>query len=520
MSSSLAPPTGWRHLSQELINEGRDAEAVAELLSGLRQAGDLAGVALYLQDGTGHELDHAIGDGEFPRILSGDLPAHFGALRCGGSLILLHPLREAAETQALFDRAELAALALLGRARRSDRQLRRRQFEARFRGVEQQALYDVGLAITSTLHLDALTESILTWALGLLDARRAALYLLEGGVFRLSRALGGDARTELPACAVDALPEDILPDARYLLAAGIEIEGKPRGLLVVADKESRRGVGPFAESDRSTLDLFANQAAIALENARLHRQALEKERLEREMELAAEIQRLILPKEAPKVPGYDLLGWNRPARHVGGDYYDFLPFDENRLVITLGDVSGKGVPAALMVSILHSALRLMLDRREFGTAMFERLNRHVYESSAPNRFITLFSADLDVSSGQFSYLNAGHNPCFVLDREGVARELPSSGVPIGLLPHASYQVGSIDLRPGDLVCLYSDGITEASDLAGEEYTLGRLVSVLRERRDRPLEEILGAIDAEVSSFAAGLPQGDDQTVVLVRCLPS
>ena len=145
----------------------------------------------------------------------------------------------------------------------------------------------------------------------------------------------------------------------------------------MGDKESRRGVGPFLASDRRTLSLFANQAALALENARLHLQALEKERLEREMHLAAEIQRQILPKGAPVVPGYELIGWYRPARQVGGDYYDLFRREDGRVGLVLGDVSGKGMPAALMVSTLHSALRLLLDQTGFGPLLLERLNRHI-----------------------------------------------------------------------------------------------------------------------------------------------
>src|SRR5258708_3191877 len=195
-----------------------------------------------------------------------------------------------------------------------------------------------------------------------------------------------------------APPSELLPGARYLLGVPIDIDGSPRGLLAVGDKESRRGVGPFPPSDRRTLGLFANQAAIALENARLHLQALEKERLEREMQLAADIQRRILPRGAPEVPGYELLGWNRPARQIGGDYYDLFQRQDGRVGLVVGDVSGKGMPAALMVSTLHSALHLLLDQVGVGPALLEMLNRHVFESSAANKFITLLLAELEPPS--------------------------------------------------------------------------------------------------------------------------
>jgi phosphoserine phosphatase RsbU/P len=294
------------------------------------------------------------------------------------------------------------------------------------------------------------------------------------------------------------------------------VESGPRGLIAVGDKESRRGVGPFLVSDRRTLALFANQAALALENARLHLQALEKERLEREMHLAAQIQRQILPKGSPVVPGYELLGWYRPARQVGGDYYDLFRREDGQVGLVVGDVSGKGMPAALMVSTLHSGLRLLRDQADFGPGMLERLNRHVVESSAANKFITLLITELDPATGALQYMNAGHNPGILLRRDGAAEELSPGGVPLGLLPGARFRSGVVELSPGDLVCLYTDGITEAASPEDEEFGMVRLIDLLRAWRDRPLEAVVEAILQAVGELSQGLPQGDDQTLVLLR----
>ena len=296
----------------------------------------------------------------------------------------------------------------------------------------------------------------------------------------------------------------------------IEVDSGPRGLIAVGDKESRRGVGPFLASDRRTLSLFANQAALALENARLHLQALEKERLEREMQLAAEIQRQILPKGAPVVPGFQLAGWYRPARQVGGDYYDLFPLRDGRIGLVLGDVSGKGMPAALMVSTLHSALRLLLDQAAFGPALLEKLNRHISESSAANKFITMLLVELDPLSGVLHYMNAGHNPGILLRGDGAVEQLGAGGLPLGLLPEARFQSRALTLEPRDLFCIYSDGITEAESPSEEEFGMGRLIELLREGQDRPLPELIEAIPQAVGEFSQGRPQGDDQTLVLLR----
>ncbi|MEM7051689.1 MAG: SpoIIE family protein phosphatase [Acidobacteriota bacterium] len=422
--------------------------------------------------------------------------------------------------------AEALALAAVMRADRLEQELKRQHFQANFRGVELEALYDVGLAIASTLDLEDLSDEVLLRAVSLLDARRGALFLAEGGSFQCRQTFGGEARQACPMDhaglerlfaaapgADDHLFADLLPGVSHLLAVPV---GDRRGLLLLGDKESRRGIGPFPDEDRRTLSLFANQAAIALENARLHRQALEAERLGREMELAAEIQGQILPDRLPEVAGLEVAGWNRPARQVGGDYYDLVLTGEGRLGLALGDVTGKGMPASLLVSTLHSSLTLLRDRSDLGPRLVERLNHHVFESSASNKFITLIVAELDATSGNLVYVNAGHNPGLLVRADGAVEKLVAGGLPLGLLADSRYQARSIMLEAGDLLCLYSDGITECANPEDDELGEERLAEMLVERREVALGDIIADIDAETQEFAAGLPQGDDQTVVLVR----
>ena len=192
----------------------------------------------------------------------------------------------------------------------------------------------------------------------------------------------------------------------------------------------------------------------------------------------------------------------------------------------VADVTGKGMPAALLVSTLDSALRLLVDDcrlrgdsagAELSPELFDRLNKHIVESSASNRFITLILTEVDPRNRAVRYLNAGHNPGLLVRGNGEVTPLPASGLPLGLLPGASYRVEPLEMEPGDLLCLYSDGITECESPDGEEYGQERLEDFLRSRRERPLSEIVDAIDADVRRFGAGLPQGDDQTVVLIRC---
>lgn len=536
-SPSSVPEPAASAAWTELLGLYRDEAGEVSLpdrLLGLwaREHGAAAAGLYLLKDGLLHQ-EAAAGPG-LPESLDESTfdsePGPFRSLRFPDGRLVYAPRDGSRDYAGAAADPLTVLLASLIRSCRLKRDLKDQQFQINFRVVELENLYDVGLAIAATLDLDRLSEEVLLRAVSLLDARRGALYILGEGdsrEYHLTRTFGGEAARSLDADdpelfsflsghAGDTAPPGILPGATYLLGLPIAVENRPKGLLIVGDKESRRGVGPFLPSDRRTLALFANQAAIALENARLHREALERERLEREMHLAAQIQRQILPKGAPAVPGFQLVGWNRPARQVGGDYYDLLALPDGRVELVVGDVSGKGIPAALMVSTLHSALRLLLDQAGFGPSLLERLNRHILESSAANKFITLLIAELEPWTGLLRYLNAGHNPGFLVRENGRVEELSSGGVPLGLLPNSRYQPRELLIEPGDIVCLYSDGITEAESIDEEEFGAERLIGILRKHKGFTLQEVLETLQGAVTRFAVGRPQYDDQTVVLLR----
>ena len=522
MSDSLAENHAreqWSDLVRLSGDSRKEGEFLRRLLEKFCEANGLPAAALYLQQESGLVRDVVFGEGPFPmRLDSEDAAVEIAPL--GGGAVAFVPGEEGEPTS-----ESMVGLSTALQVRRLRRQLKRKGFEANLRGVELQALYDVGLAIASTLNLEELSEEVLLRAISLLDARQGARYLVEGDKLRLDRTLGGDAAASIDADdetmaalldGEEVADQEILPGAEYLLAASIEAEGERRGLLLVADKESRTGVGPFTTADRRMLELFANQAAIALENARLHQEALGKERLEREMQLAGEIQKQLLPTIIPEVSGYEILGWSRPAQQIGGDYYDLIALRDGSWGLVVGDVSGKGMPAALMVSTVHSALRLLLDRLDVGPELLERLNRHIAETSAPNKFITFFLAEVDSARGEVQFMNAGHNPAILMSPSGEVRELETGGLPLGLLPNGSFESGGFAMQPGDLLCIYSDGITEALSRDDEEFGMERLIAVLEETHDKPLASIIAAVDGATAEFAIGMPQSDDQTLLLLR----
>ncbi len=514
----------WNELLGLAGREGGERTYLERLLDAWCARHGAGAAALFVDGERGPERVAAVGGASFPATFTEGALGDLEAVRLPGGFVVYRRGGASASASATDALPVLLACAL--RNLRLRRQIEQQRFQANYRGVELEALYEVGLAIASTLDPDELAEIILLRAVSLLDASRGALYLFDRGGYSLKHTIGGDALervaadhpglAELAAGTGAECASELLPGAAHVLCVPISIEDSPRGLLVVADKERRGGVGPFGPTDGRTLGLFANQAAIALENVRLHVEALAKERLEREMQLAGDIQSRILPKSVPVTPGFDLIGWNRPAQQVGGDYYDFLPLEGGSLGVTVGDVSGKGIPAALLVSTLHSAVRLLLDRIEVGSAMLQRLNQHILDSSAPNKFITLLLAQLDPVNGELRYVNAGHNPGVLVRARGGVTMLEAGGLPLGLMAGGGYRCESAMMEPGDLLCLYSDGITEAAAPNDEEFGLERLGALLREEREAPLAKIVQRIDRDVREFSAGQPQGDDQTLVLLR----
>jgi sigma-B regulation protein RsbU (phosphoserine phosphatase) len=268
------------------------------------------------------------------------------------------------------------------------------------------------------------------------------------------------------------------------------------------------------------------QTGLALENSRLSaeigQEIAERERRRRELEIAREVQERLFPQEYPPVPGLELAGACRPALAIGGDYYDFVPLHGGRLGIAIGDISGKGIPAALLMATLRAFLRGQTVRgRGDLSGLIADLSGLVYESSAPNRYATFFYAEYDPASRRLVYVNAGHNPPILLRRmpEGASHveRLDAGGPVIGLLPECSYTQAAVVLRPGDLLVAFTDGVSEAMSAAQEEWGEERLLPVLQQICCEPPAVVIERVMAAADGFVAGAAQHDDMTLVVVRC---
>lgn len=275
---------------------------------------------------------------------------------------------------------------------------------------------------------------------------------------------------------------------------------------------------PLAHYDQDQLEaltLLANLIAVKITNTRLLEEQREKERMMQELETAAEIQRSLLPAALPADREYEIVARQLPSLEVAGDLYDATRFADGSLGIVVGDVTGKGLGAALLMSSVIAMLRILEDSDLAPITLIERLHHQVFRTSESMRYVTLFFARLDTGAHRLTFVNAGHNPGLLIRADGETQTLDSTGPPVGLLEGSSFGVETIDFPPGSILCLYSDGITEAmanDEFFGDE----RLLDSVRRRAGLPIEEIAAGVLEDVSTFLAGAPAGDDITLLLLR----
>ena len=307
-----------------------------------------------------------------------------------------------------------------------------------------------------------------------------------------------------------------LSGIKSVLAAPLENEGEVVGLIYV---DCRVGHRSFEEADLRLLTSLANVAAAKIQNARLMAENAEKRQMDREFALAREIQQRLLPEEPPPLPGYELHGSNVASRQVSGDYFDFRPRPDGKIYATIADVCGKGVGPALLMASLQASFHAWADEGVPVAEMTARLSDAISRRTGPDRFITFFLVLLEPSTGEIEYTNAGHNPGLLLRADGSIEELGSHGLPLALFPGKPYGSSKLTLGPGDLLCLYTDGVTEANNPAGDEFGMPKLKEFLGAQVGRTPTEIEADLASFLEAHAQGEPCADDRTLVMVRRLP-
>ena len=422
-------------------------------------------------------------------------------------------------------------------------------------------LSDITAQIAKLLDAERLEGEVVHHAVSLLDASAGCLMLIDPFTQRLEMkshfALDSQPHPNLKDLSIAFkadLPGDKAGQAAHLLLSmlrGVVTEGKTQihndektvgpfgrrnlmaapvfgreilGVLVIFDKQGRDGVTlEFTGEDGILLEAFATQVGVAIENARLYQEAIEKRRLQAEMEEAAKIQENLLPKAPPEISGYDVAGLSIPRRDgVGGDYYDYIQEPDGSYGFVIADVAGKGMQAALLVATLRAYLRSEVAKQKDLPSIAMALNSLLYESSPLDRYATLFYAQLQPETGELTSINAGHNYPLVIRRDGSLKRLEEGGLILGMYPDhmlcqiVEYEQEMTQLYSGDTVLLYTDGVTDTLNSNSEAYEEERLEKLVTELRHASAGEICTAIYNAVTDFQGEARQFDDLTLMVLK----
>jgi len=400
-------------------------------------------------------------------------------------------------------------------------------------------IFDYAAKIGAAQDLDAVLELNAGMARDLVGADRCSIWLVDKKSNRLwTKVAHGVRELHIPigqglvgACVARneaILVNDTSSDERFLKSVDKEsgyvtksvltlplhgMDGKPMGALQVLNKP-----GGFSQEDVDLLGLCSGYSASTLESQRLRKEAEAAQLFLQELEIARDVQQHLLPQDLPSIPGLDFAGYCRSAKFVGGDYYDFLPMREGGLLFTLGDVSGKGIAAAVLMASIQASLRSQVVRPTDSLAgLMGDFNKAVYSFSTADKYSTLFCGLLDPSSRKLTYVNAGQvRPMLLRSADGSIELLDSGGFPVGLLDASEYEQGQALLQPGDSVLCFSDGISEATNAKGEMWNESEVQKVFQACRGLTAQQMIDQLVKATDGFAGDAEQADDMTVVAIR----
>jgi sigma-B regulation protein RsbU (phosphoserine phosphatase) len=309
---------------------------------------------------------------------------------------------------------------------------------------------------------------------------------------------------------------------RSILCVPLKVKDKTIGVIYA---DNRLKAGLFTQNELELLNAIAPSAAIAIENARLYQIAIENARIERELQVAYKVQSSLLPQSVPQLDGWDFAARWQPAREVAGDFYDFIHLESGELGLVIADVMDKGMPAALYMAFTRSVVRASLSNSRSPVEGITLANRLICKDSSYGFFVTLFYAQLDTNAGILTCVNAGHNPPILCHQERGSElqrnssqlsKLTFRGMPLGIDPEAIYDEHTVNIEPEELILFYTDGVTEAINAQGERFETNRLERILENYCNASAEELLDALEGELTSFVGSEPQFDDITTLAAK----
>jgi sigma-B regulation protein RsbU (phosphoserine phosphatase) len=400
-------------------------------------------------------------------------------------------------------------------------------------------IFDYAAKIGSARDLDELLVLNAGMARDLVGADRCSIWMVDTKNSRMwTKVAHGVRELHIPigqglvgACVMRKeaiLVNDTSQDERFLRSVDIEsgydtrsiltmplhgVDGEPIGAMQVLNKP-----GGFSAEDVDLLGLCATYSASTLETQRLRKNEELAQLLLREMEIARDVQQHLLPQAQPPIPGLEYAGYCRSAEFVGGDYYDFLPLPTGGLLFTLGDVSGKGIAAAVLMAGIQASLRSQVVRAPLSiSVLIQDFSKAVYSFSTADKYSTLFCGLLDVPTRNLTYVNAGHvQPILLRSGDGQVERLDRGGLPVGMLADSEYEQGEVQLQPGDAVMCFSDGISEATNAKGEMWNESEVETIVRTCRGLTPQQMIDLLIAATDQFVGEAEQADDMTLVAIR----
>ncbi|HVX83934.1 MAG TPA: SpoIIE family protein phosphatase [Phycisphaerae bacterium] len=414
------------------------------------------------------------------------------------------------------------------------------EMQLRQRIQELTALFNISSMLTGTRGLQQILDRVTRGVAEALHVKSCSLRLLDEGrdelviksVYGLSEAYLKKGPVTLGVSTIDRAVltgqtvyiGDMGSDERVLYPSEAKSEGIVSS-LVTGMRFKDRAIGvirvytaephEFSEFERKLLESIASQAAVAIENARLQEEALEKDRLERQVQIAAEVQRRMMPAKPPQFAGLDIAALYVPCFELGGDFYDFIPLGDHSVGMTVADVVGKGLPASLLMASVRAAMRAQADNVYDLDEIVSRVNKSMSMDMRSNEFITLWYGVLDLQTKQLTYCSAGHEPALLI-REGQMRELAVGGMVIGVDPEQRYDKEVVQLQSGDVLWVYTDGVPDAMNYSGEKFGKTRMKESLLKYRHLPAEQICRQMLWETRRFVGLNRRTDDTTIVVVK----
>jgi phosphoserine phosphatase RsbU/P len=307
---------------------------------------------------------------------------------------------------------------------------------------------------------------------------------------------------------------NILKDLNVTVLIPLRFKSESKGVILLCDRLSKE---EYSDTDVEFISSLGNLAVLSIENARLFKETLEKQKLEEEILIASEIQKGLLPRRLPEINGYDLATFNIPSKQVGGDYFDIIKKSNEEFIITIADVSGKGIPAALLMANLQATIHAYSSMLLSLSESTGKINNIIFENTDMTKFITFFWGVLSQNDNIFNYVNAGHNPPILLHRDGSVEYLEHGGVILGVMEtNIPYEETSVSLKKGDLLFFYTDGVSESMNSEHQEYTEERILQLIIQNKDESSQIIINKIYESIKQHSYGIPQYDDITMICLK----